>query len=246
MSKRQFRIGDLAKELKVKKFVIRFWEKEFDLKSDRSHGGQRFYSNEDLETFLLIKDLLYAQGFTIAGAKKQLAALLRGEVLPAQKVSDETTATNQPQSYAADDSEEEDADHDDSEDDDDEVLSFSVPEATAQILATPVVEQTEAIAITMATAQEETTEPVTYQEPSFIIPATEEHSAASDAILTEKVSLPQETEISQNSANFEQAKEQLENLLAQEREKVHQEMVAQLKPIKEKLLKLKNLMESKA
>lgn len=72
MSKKQFRIGDLAKELKVKKFVIRFWEKEFDIKSDRSGGGQRFYTSDDLKLFLMIKDLLYNQGFTIAGAKKQL------------------------------------------------------------------------------------------------------------------------------------------------------------------------------
>lgn len=79
MNVRQFRIGDLAKELKVKKFVIRFWEKEFGLKSDRSQGGQRFYTLDDLKTFLTIKDLLYNKGFTIAGAKKQLHALLRGE-----------------------------------------------------------------------------------------------------------------------------------------------------------------------
>lgn len=77
MSQKQFRIGDLAKELKVKKFVVRFWEKEFGLKSDRSQGGQRFYTSQDLKTFLLIKDLLYRQGFTIAGAKKQLETLLQ-------------------------------------------------------------------------------------------------------------------------------------------------------------------------
>ncbi len=81
MAKRQFRIGDLAKELKVKKFVIRFWEKEFDLKSGRSLGGQRFYTNDDLSIFLTIKDLLYNQGFTIAGAKKQLPEVLAGAKL---------------------------------------------------------------------------------------------------------------------------------------------------------------------
>ncbi|MBX9831405.1 MerR family transcriptional regulator [Candidatus Babeliales bacterium] len=72
MKKRQFRIGDLARELSVKKYVIRFWEKEFELKSDRSDGGQRFYTEEDLDLFLQIKNLLYLEGFTIAGAKKQL------------------------------------------------------------------------------------------------------------------------------------------------------------------------------
>jgi len=72
MNKRQFRIGELSKKLKVKKFVIRFWEKEFGLKSDRSDGGQRFYSQEDFKKFSMIKDLLYNQKFTIPGAKKQL------------------------------------------------------------------------------------------------------------------------------------------------------------------------------
>ncbi len=83
MSRKQFRIGDLAKELKVKKFVIRFWEKEFGIHSDRSQGGQRFYTSEDLKTFLHIKDLLYNQGFTIAGAKKQLQEMrTKGTPLP--------------------------------------------------------------------------------------------------------------------------------------------------------------------
>lgn len=73
MQKRQFRIGDLAKHLDVEKFVIRFWEKEFGVSTTRSDGGQRFYSEEDLDTFKKIKTLLYEQGFTIAGAKKQLS-----------------------------------------------------------------------------------------------------------------------------------------------------------------------------
>jgi DNA-binding transcriptional MerR regulator len=72
MDRRRFRIGDLAEELNVKKFVIRFWEKEFAIQSDRSEGGQRFYTTEDLRRFMRIKDLLYNKGFTIAGAKKQL------------------------------------------------------------------------------------------------------------------------------------------------------------------------------
>lgn len=72
MQKRQFRIGELAKKLDIEKFVIRFWEKEFDLPTARSTGGQRFYSEQDLETFTHIKTLLYQEGFTISGAKKQL------------------------------------------------------------------------------------------------------------------------------------------------------------------------------
>lgn len=70
MSLKQFRIGQLAKELHVERFVIRFWEKEFNIKSIRSEGGQRFYTDKDLEKFRIIKSLLYEQGLTIAGAKK--------------------------------------------------------------------------------------------------------------------------------------------------------------------------------
>jgi DNA-binding transcriptional MerR regulator len=72
MQKKQFRIGELAKNLGVERFVIRFWEKEFNFNAHRSRGGQRFYEERDLERFQFIKILLYEQGFTIAGAKKQL------------------------------------------------------------------------------------------------------------------------------------------------------------------------------
>jgi len=75
MSKRQYRIGDLAKFLKIKKFVLRFWEKELNIKPHRSVGGQRFYQEEDFETFKLIKTLLYERKFTLAGAKKELELL---------------------------------------------------------------------------------------------------------------------------------------------------------------------------
>lgn len=72
MQKRQFRIGEFAKHLNIERFVVRFWEKEFNLKTDRSLGGQRFYSEEDLDMFKQIKELLYNKGFTIAGAKQQI------------------------------------------------------------------------------------------------------------------------------------------------------------------------------
>ncbi len=72
LAQKTFRIGDLADKLEVKKFVIRFWEKEFSLNFERSDGGQRYYTHKDLETFQTIKDLLYHQGFTIPGARQQL------------------------------------------------------------------------------------------------------------------------------------------------------------------------------
>lgn len=73
MEKRKFRIGELAKRLEVERFVIRFWEKEFEISTSRSNGKQRFYDEDDYRKFSRIKELLYREGFTIAGAKKQLA-----------------------------------------------------------------------------------------------------------------------------------------------------------------------------
>ena len=81
MNKKKFRIGELSDVLKIKKFVIRFWEKEFELKSDRSGGGQRFYSQDDINTFGIIKELLYQKKFTIPGAKKELHKLINKKTL---------------------------------------------------------------------------------------------------------------------------------------------------------------------
>ncbi|MCK4517253.1 MerR family transcriptional regulator [Candidatus Babeliales bacterium] len=83
MSQKKFRIGDLSRKLQVKKFVIRFWEKEFALPATRSEGGQRYYTQNDLKTFNTIKYLLYNQGFTISGAKSQLSSVLKKPLVAA-------------------------------------------------------------------------------------------------------------------------------------------------------------------
>lgn len=72
IQKKQFRIGALSKKLNLAKFVIRFWEKEFNIKSIRSTGKQRYYTEQDMEQFKTIKQLLYEKKFTIAGAKNIL------------------------------------------------------------------------------------------------------------------------------------------------------------------------------
>lgn len=88
MEKRKFRIGELAKHLAVERFVIRFWEKEFNVKSTRSGGGQRFYDEDDAHTFATIKELLYNRGFTIAGARKELPHLKGARLLTAQNAAE--------------------------------------------------------------------------------------------------------------------------------------------------------------
>ena len=67
-----FRIGEVADLCKLPAYVLRFWESEFpQLKPVKSSTGQRMYRRKDVENVLRIKDLLYEQGFTIAGARQQ-------------------------------------------------------------------------------------------------------------------------------------------------------------------------------
>ena len=70
-----FRIGDVAKLCGVEAYVLRFWETEFpQLKPNKSGTGQRLYRRRDVELALKIKQLLYADGYTIAGARQVFTA----------------------------------------------------------------------------------------------------------------------------------------------------------------------------
>lgn len=75
--KQFFKIGEACKQLDIQPYVLRYWETEFGaLKPDKSKSGQRVYSEDDLEVIRRIKELLYDEGYTIAGAKKKLEAEL--------------------------------------------------------------------------------------------------------------------------------------------------------------------------
>ena len=72
-NKLYFRIGEVAKIVGVKPYVLRYWETEFPiLKPGKTPSRHRLYRRRDVELLLEIKHLLYEEGFTIAGAKKQL------------------------------------------------------------------------------------------------------------------------------------------------------------------------------
>ena len=89
MSKRQYRIGELAKSLNLERYVIRFWEKELEIKPQRSQGGQRFYQEKDFQTFLAVKELLYQKKYTLAGAKKELLNMKKvRNVIPSQIIKE--------------------------------------------------------------------------------------------------------------------------------------------------------------
>ncbi len=68
-----YRIGEVADLVGVGTHVLRYWESEFrSIRPQKSRKGQRIYSRKDVERLLKVKELLYTQGFTIAGARKRL------------------------------------------------------------------------------------------------------------------------------------------------------------------------------
>ncbi len=68
-----FRIGEVSGLVGVEPHVLRYWEREFrTIRPSKSAKGQRVYSRRDVENLLRVKDLLYSQGFTIAGARRRL------------------------------------------------------------------------------------------------------------------------------------------------------------------------------
>ncbi len=68
-----YKIGEACKLLDIQPYVLRYWETEFPmLRPDKSSSGQRVYNAKDLATIRRIKELLYDEGYTIAGAKKKL------------------------------------------------------------------------------------------------------------------------------------------------------------------------------
>lgn len=73
MKSRYYKIGEVARELELEPYVLRFWEKEFpQLTPERSSKGQRLYTEEHLKLLKRIKYLLYEEKLTIEGAKLRL------------------------------------------------------------------------------------------------------------------------------------------------------------------------------
>ena len=73
-----FKIGEVASITGVKPHVLRYWETEFGAFSpSKTRSQQRQYQRKDIELVLQLKDLLYNQGFTIAGARKALKSSVK-------------------------------------------------------------------------------------------------------------------------------------------------------------------------
>ena len=73
IKKLYYSIREVSELTGVESHVLRFWEKEFSqLNPRRGRSGNRAYTERNIKVILAIKDLLYAQKYTIQGAVERL------------------------------------------------------------------------------------------------------------------------------------------------------------------------------
>jgi len=72
-TEKRLRIGQVARQLGVEPYVLRFWEEEFpQLSAARTSKGQRYYTDEHVRLLERIRHLLYVDKLTIKGARQKL------------------------------------------------------------------------------------------------------------------------------------------------------------------------------
>jgi len=69
----QYKPAEACKMAEVAPYVLRYWETEFPvLAESKEKTGGKVYSARDVKIISRIRELLYDEGFTVAGAKKRL------------------------------------------------------------------------------------------------------------------------------------------------------------------------------
>lgn len=68
-----FKASEVCEIAGVQPYVLRSWESEFpDLGVSKSAGGPRIYRRADVERVLHIKQLVFADGLTLAGVRRRI------------------------------------------------------------------------------------------------------------------------------------------------------------------------------
>ena len=67
-------INEVSKRMSVPAHTLRYWEKQFPtiIRPTTGAGGRRYYRAETVDRLLVVRELLYKRGMTIAGVKKML------------------------------------------------------------------------------------------------------------------------------------------------------------------------------
>lgn len=75
-----YSISEVAQITELEQYVLRYWEKEFSvLKPKKNRGGNRTYTQKDIELINRIKHLRTKEKLTIEGARNKLTLRKAGE-----------------------------------------------------------------------------------------------------------------------------------------------------------------------
>jgi DNA-binding transcriptional MerR regulator len=68
----RLKAADVCQIAQVQPYVLRSWEAEFPDLGQPTSGGPRIYGRADVERVLRIRELVYVEGLTLAGARRRL------------------------------------------------------------------------------------------------------------------------------------------------------------------------------
>ncbi len=89
-------LKEIAQQLVVEQSVLKRWEKECAIEGKRSAGGQRSYGSQEVEKFMIIKELLYTKNNTLQQAKEYIQQMAEQEMsIVAALKSDSETSTQE-------------------------------------------------------------------------------------------------------------------------------------------------------
>jgi DNA-binding transcriptional MerR regulator len=89
MPKREvFKAPEVCEMAQLQPYVLRTWEAEFPALGQPSNGGPRLYRRADVEMVLRIKQLVFVEGLTLAGARRRLEEQEAGPSIAAVAVDD--------------------------------------------------------------------------------------------------------------------------------------------------------------
>lgn len=71
VEEKQYKISEMTKKVQVEAHVLRYWEEELQLPIKRNSLGHRYYTEEDVERFLQIKQLK-ERGIQLKGIRSML------------------------------------------------------------------------------------------------------------------------------------------------------------------------------
>lgn len=84
-----YSIGEVCELMDLKAHVLRYWESQFPaLKPTKNRAGNRVYRRREIKLVQLLKHLLYAERYTIDGARRKLEQLRKeGKLARAARIA---------------------------------------------------------------------------------------------------------------------------------------------------------------